>query len=453
MSEKWCISSNMQMLKSEIDHNKKIPVRVSIRMILLFLAFHLFITGMTCAQILLGWASLNGGTTGGKGGDTLNVYRKSELLQVLNLRQKRIIVICDTLHLDGKRIDITEGDLTILGAGKNALIQNGGFALNSDNIIVRNLSFADLYQDGHWDGKGFAGADAISVYGKNIWIDHCEFSHGFDGLLDITREADYVTVSWCKFFNHNKVMLIGSRDTDTISRGHLRTTIHHCWFDGFSTFKDTVDKKDHRLAQRMPRVRFGDVHVFNNYYEQVGDYGIAARFESDVVVENNYFRNLQDPHIVDDIGKGTDDPDLVASGNIYDNTGGDAQVNGKAFNPSSFYGYQLDPADEIPALVMNGAGILNRKSNAPPIGLYDTIQIISNETVEIRPLSNDYDADGDDLRISAILNQPSGKTVVYPKFIQYKPEKDFVGDDTIDYQFVDLEGGIGSSRIFIHVKN
>jgi len=421
--------------------------------LILFLVFHLFITGLSRGQQLSGWASLNGGTSGGKGGDTIRISTKSELLNVLNLPHKRIIVIDDTLHFDGKRIDVTEGSLAILGAGNSALIQNGGFKLDADNIIIRNISFADYYVDGHWDGKGDAGADAISVYGKNIWIDHCEFSHGFDGLLDISKEADYITVSWCKFFNHNKVMLIGSKDTDTISRGHLRTTVHHCWFDGYSSFCDSVDMQEYRLQQRMPRVRFGDVHVFNNYYEQVADYGIAARFESDVVVENNYFRNLRDPHIIDDVGKGIEDPDLVASGNIYDNTGGDADVNGKAFNPSAFYTYLSDPANVIPALVMNGAGKLNRQFNNAPVALSDTVEITGYESVDIMPLRNDYDADGDQLRVSAILNHPHGKVIVLPDHIQYRPEKNFNGNDTIDYQIIDFVGGVSNSKIFIHVNN
>lgn len=442
-----------KMSTSGISRSIQMPVQVSIPLLFTILVFPVLMTGLVQAQTPIGWASLNGGTTGGKGGDTIIVSSKSELRDVLNLPQKRIILINNTLPFDGERLFINEGNLTVLGAGENAMIQNGGLALDADNIIIRNLSFADYYQDGHWDGKGNAGSDAISVYGKNIWIDHCEFSHGFDGLLDITREADFVTVSWCKFFNHNKVMLIGSRDTDTISREHLRTTIHHCWFDGCSTFYDSVDMKEYRLTQRMPRVRFGDVHVFNNYYEQVGDYGIAARFESDVAIENNYFRNLQDPHIINDIGKGIDDPDLVASGNIYDNTGGNAQVNGKAFNPSAFYSYILDPAIDIPALVMNNAGKFDRQENTPPVGLNDTLHIIRNETIKIKPLNNDYDTDGDELRISGILNYPSGKAVIYPEFIQYKPEEGFPVYDTIDYQIIDFEGGVSSSRIYIDVKN
>ncbi len=442
------------MFTHDINNTKQESILTTIQKLSLFLVFNLFLAGIACQSLQpVGWASLNGGTSGGEGGDTIRISAKSELLRVLNLPQKRIIVISDTLYFDGKRIDVTEGNLTIMGAGRNAVIRNGGFKLDADNMVIRNICFADYYKDGHWDGKGDAGADAISVYGKNIWIDHCELSHGFDGLLDISKEADYITVSWCKFFNHNKVMLIGSKDTDTMSRGHLRTTIHHCWFDGYSTFYDAADKKEYRLTQRMPRARFGDVHVFNNYYEQVADYGIAARFESDVVVENNYFRNLRDPHIIDDIGKGIEDPDLVASGNIYDNTRGAAATHGNAFNPSEFYTCVPDPAELIPAIVMNGAGIFDHPGNTPPVLLNDTVQIRWNEPAKIKPLENDRDVDGDQIRISAILNNPAGSTIVFPDFIDYIPRKDFTGHDTIEYQVIDFEGGTSVSRILINVKN
>ncbi len=36
-----------------------------------------------------------------------------------------------------------------------------------------------------------------------------------DGLLDITNASDLVTVSWNRFLNHDKVMLIGSSDSAT----------------------------------------------------------------------------------------------------------------------------------------------------------------------------------------------------------------------------------------------
>jgi len=79
-------------------------------------------------------------------------------------------------------------------------------------------------------------------------------------------------------------MLIGSSDSpkppDT---GKLRVTIHHNLFDG--------------LGQRTPRVRFGQVHVYNNYYKIINNpayvYSWGVGIESMIYAENNYFKTDQ----------------------------------------------------------------------------------------------------------------------------------------------------------------
>ena len=101
-----------------------------------------------------------------------------------------------------------------------------------------------------------------------------------DGLVDITNAASYLTVSWNRFLNHDKTMLIGSSDSATADRGQLKVTLHHNVFDG--------------VGQRAPRVRFGQVHVFNNYYrvKKVPSYGYSwgVGMESAIYAEQNFFR-------------------------------------------------------------------------------------------------------------------------------------------------------------------
>ena len=73
--------------------------------------------------------------------------------------------------------------------------------------------------------------DSISLRDtNNVWIDHNTFEDRdtadatqpkyfgvlfqvHDGLLDITNASDLVTVSWNRFRNHDKMMLIGSSDS------------------------------------------------------------------------------------------------------------------------------------------------------------------------------------------------------------------------------------------------
>lgn len=399
-----------------------------------------------------GWASLNGGTTGGAGGDTLFVDSREALMGLLDREGPAVILVADTIDLiGGERLKITGDNLSIEGKDNRAMIRNGGLMILGSNVIVRNLSIGDSYINGHWDGKGSPATDCLTLYGTNIWVDHCNLFHAYDGLLDITgrngRAADYITVSWTRFSRHNKTMLIGSSDRQTYARGHLRVTVHHCWFDGDAVFSDETDGKTYRLTQRLPRVRFGEVHLYNNYYEETASYCIAARFESSVVAEDNYFRNLEDPFIIEDRGMGQRDPSLVARGNRFEHVKGRRDTSGTAFEPGGIYDYHPDPAADVPTVVMNGAGTFRRKVNRNPQAVADYLAIGRKKTV-LYPLENDSDPDGDPIRISAIVNVPSGRTLIYPDhLVYYRP--DGVTADTVIYEIIDYNGGVSKARFVL----
>ncbi len=199
------------------------------------------------------------------------------------------------------------------------------------NVIVRNLTFLDTMdcfpewspQDGP-TGNWNSDYDSISIHdATHVWIDHNRFAdertrdelqpvyfgHRFqvhDGLVDITSESDYVTVSWNIFGNHDKTMLIGNSDSATADREHLRVTLHHNLFDG--------------TGQRTPRVRFGRVHVYNNVYRAISSSSFhsawGAGLESRIYAEANYFemRPSYDPVEVIDGKKATR---MTAIGNCW----------------------------------------------------------------------------------------------------------------------------------------
>ncbi|WP_104127741.1 polysaccharide lyase family 1 protein [Cryobacterium sp. Y57] len=196
-------------------------------------------------------------------------------------------------------------NVTLVGVGDTSGIVNGSLTIRgSDNVIVRNLEIADAYDCfPAWDPNDFGGNwnsefDNISIFeSTHVWIDHVSLNDGenppeslptyfgqkyevHDGLLDITNESDLVTVSWNTFTDHDKVMIIGSSDSRTTDRGALRVTLHHNLFEN--------------TGQRTPRVRFGQVHIYNNYYNETNEggyyqYGWGAGKESEILAENNYF--------------------------------------------------------------------------------------------------------------------------------------------------------------------
>ncbi|MFF9686470.1 polysaccharide lyase family 1 protein [Streptomyces sp. NPDC014623] len=195
---------------------------------------------------------------------------------------------------------------TLVGVGKDATVIGASLQVkNVSNVIVRNISFEDTYDCfPQWDPTdGDNGAwnseyDNLVVYGSShVWVDHNTFSDGdrpdagqpryfgqvyqqHDGLFDIVRGADLVTVSWNVLKNHDKTMLIGNSDGAGASdRGKLRVTLHH------NLFKD--------VKERAPRVRFGQVDSYNNHFVTTKGaaygytYGIGA--ESRLVAEHNAF--------------------------------------------------------------------------------------------------------------------------------------------------------------------
>jgi pectate lyase len=153
----------------------------------------------------------------------------------------------------------------------------------SKNVIIRNLKFKGI--GAHDDDD----EDCLQVNheSKNVWIDHVDVYDGHDGNLDITNASDYVTISWTKFSytsastGHQFSNLIGNSKTKTSDRGHLNVTIHHTWWaDG--------------VVERMPRVRFGKVHVANNLFDSKNaSYCVRAAIEADIRIERNVFIGVQ----------------------------------------------------------------------------------------------------------------------------------------------------------------
>jgi len=278
----------------------------------------------------IGWASQNGGTTGGSGGSTVTVSSASALDSALQSSSRQIIRVSGMISLSG--MHKVSSNKSILGVGSGSGISGGGLNLSGvSNVIIRNLVFRN------------ADDDSINVQesARNIWIDHNDLSNGHDGLVDIKRGSDFVTVSWNHFHNHDKTALLGHDDGNgSQDIGHLRVTYHHNWFDG--------------TTQRHPRVRFGNpVHVYNNYYNGNSGYGVASTCNAGVLVERNYFENVPHPTVT----QTGDSP----SGNLrvinnYLVNSGTEQVRNGASVAAVPYPYAPDANNKVKSIVTAGAG-------------------------------------------------------------------------------------------------
>jgi pectate lyase len=291
-----------------------------------------------------------------------------------------------------ERVRIRVGsNTTIVGLGRTARLRGVWLDVRGTpnvtgsrtNIIIRNITFqdtADCFPQwsptdgalGNWN----ALYDSISLRdADHVWIDSNTFEDRrtadelqpnyfgvlfqvHDGLLDITNASDLVTVSYNRFRTHDKVMLIGSSDTALADRGKLRVTLHHNLFDS--------------VGQRTPRVRFGQVHVYNNYFKILGPatygYSWGVGIESAIYAENNFFETdgsvplsalIQrfNGDAIFEIGtrlRGgchTDSVDLVGAWNAANDPDLNVMVNWTP-PPSD----QLQPTGEVPRAVGRHAG-------------------------------------------------------------------------------------------------
>ncbi|MDX3070041.1 pectinesterase family protein, partial [Streptomyces sp. ND04-05B] len=289
-----------------------------------------------------GFASLDGGTTGGAGGKVVTVTDQAALARYASAEEPYVIRVAGSIDVApfGSDIDVAS-DKTIIGVGDTGEIVHGELHLNpgTSNVIIRNLTIRDSYVEGDWDGKT-TDFDAIQMdSADHVWIDHNRFEHMGDGLLDIRKDSRYVTVSHNQFRNHNKALGIG-----WTTNVRTEITIDHNWFTGTKQRNPSADNCAY-------------AHLYNNYLSaQVADgdpvwtYGNWARGRTKMVIENSYYDGVRHPYQADATAE------LVQRGSILKNAGGRTDAWGEAFRPRDFYRYRLDPAAAVPALVTRFSG-------------------------------------------------------------------------------------------------
>ncbi|MEU0738082.1 pectinesterase family protein [Streptomyces sp. NPDC006134] len=280
------------------------------------------------------------GTYGGRGGQTVTVRTLAELEKYATAPEPYVIVVAGTITMNpvGKEIKVAS-DKTIIGSGTAGHIVGGGFFLGPGvhNVIIRNLTIRDSYQ-GVWNDKDH-DYDAIQMDGAHhVWIDHNDLRHMADGLIDVRKDSTNVTVSWNKLSDNNKTFGIGWTENTVTD-----ITVHHNWFRETEQRNPSTDNAAH-------------AHLYNNVLEDVPgtaittSYGNYARGKTKMVLENSCFQGVDNPVIKDATAS------VVQRGNVFSGTSGRNESGGTAFDPKAYYGYTLDEAADLPALLKSGAG-------------------------------------------------------------------------------------------------
>ncbi len=365
---------------------------------LTWLAAAAVLAGAAQAQNAGGWASQDGGTSGGGNAAAVTVTSPAELRTAL-ASGARVIQVGGIIDMrDGQpflsRADQQKrgvirvpSDTTLMGAGAGSGLLNASLVLDKvSNVVIRKLNLRNpCDMNPVWDpkdgpkGNWNSQFDAITVSAsRRVWIDHNSFTDApeaddraphengmkkqcHDGALDINQGSDLVTVSYNRFALHEKNALIGSGDDALGDAGRLRVTFSHNLFE--------------YISSRAPRVRFGKVHLYNNYH--VGSrrhpvyahqYSVGVGKQADIIAHANVYEIAGSRGCADVVRSHGPDNSFIDSGSI---------LNGAALEqcalPSSPawqvpYAFKALPAAQVKQHVLASAGAGNWHIDSTPDG-------------------------------------------------------------------------------------
>jgi pectate lyase len=290
---------------------------------------------------LVGYALVNGKTTGGQGGVETTVTTLDQLKAAVGDNITRTIYVSGTIKGAGKDIVYVKSNKSIIGRSGAVIEGVNLFIYTVSNIIIQNITFKNYVEQ---------AAVQIKEAAHHVWVDHCDFStdrtHGWEYWgkdICITRESDYVTVSWSKFHDTNlSVLISGGIEGHEADKGKLHVTMHHnMWYN---------------ITEREPSMNYGSVHMFNNYHLNNSGYSIGTRAGGIVRTDNEYFSNCVKPLTT----KVASDPEGYFSGittNIYDKCGANNITTAvSTWVPEYEYASFLNDAASVPAIVTANAG-------------------------------------------------------------------------------------------------
>ena len=234
--------------------------------------------------------------------------------------------------IDGRGANIT---LTSPDDGDEILLWNG-----RHNLIVHNIKI-DQVGDGDNSGQGLG----LAFGAHDVWVDHVTFSRNGDESFSMGKGATDATVSWSRFVNTDKGILLGWGPNDEIQDQSMRATITHNYF--------------WRVNGRAPQFTSGKVHYLNNYADEwnwssanvttngqlyseknIYDRGRWANSPAAITTEADEYHPK--PGFAKTVGDVFNDPNPALH-----TSGPGVNVGGVTFDPAESYGYIPEAPDSL----------------------------------------------------------------------------------------------------------
>ena len=205
---------------------------------------------------------------------------------------------------------------------------------NSSDIVFRNLKFSEIWE---WDESSEGGYkkndwDYFTIEKTDgIWFDHLTFKNSYDGIIDMKKEVKNVTMSYLdldftnyEFINTQIEYLENNKESNpyyeslrekaSIDEIKIMAASQKKGFnlgnttdgDGFESITVTMHHiYAKNLQDRFPRLRKGDVHLYNVILNNTDLYnlkninivnqGLIPTEEGTILMENSIFYNVTTP--------------------------------------------------------------------------------------------------------------------------------------------------------------
>lgn len=243
-----------------------------------------------------GFSTLNGGTTGGLGGEEVTVTNYNDFKAVMQVDAPKIVKVSGTLNGSSSNQGFyCRGNKTVYGLpgsfcnGFGLWFDGATNAANGSpvtkNFIILNLKFDNM--------AGTTLRDYITIKEDvtNFFVAHneCTSTSSTDGLIDFGTACDYGTVMYNKLVGASRATLIGGSNRNPRDIGKLRGTYAYNWY---------LDN-----SARCPSYQTSTgLHFMNNFCEFVekigtstSDYQSAARSGGVIYHNNNVYKNVNHP--------------------------------------------------------------------------------------------------------------------------------------------------------------